>query len=185
MKTITLFAAVFSFCLPCTLSSAEPSSETLRAAPLQFAELEKAGFVKPFFRNLKDDEQAAFYKVYPADKEMLDRVTIGDSGKLEECIAGEAPPLAEAFEKFPLHYPMLGRMQNVTGVLQWTDNGRKLIFRTARQQYHVDEFHIVHRLERMGFTQKSAPRKATLDAVWTVNRIDALRFLYMQQIELQ
>ncbi|MDE0818149.1 MAG: hypothetical protein OSA92_10835 [Pirellulaceae bacterium] len=35
-----------------------------------------------------------------------------------------------------------------------------------------------------GFTGKPDPRKATVEAVWMVNRFDGLRILYMRTINL-
>jgi hypothetical protein len=134
--------------------------------------------------NLKAEERAAFYRAYAPDKEMLERTRIGiiDPKLLEECIAGEAPSIAQANRKSPLHYPMLGRIKNTPGTFEWKN--KKLIFRTAKQQYHVDESHIFHRVEQSGFTGKSDPRKATVEAIWMVNRFDGLRIIYMQTINL-
>ena len=85
-------------------------------------DLEKSGFTKLRWQNLKTDERTAFYRAYPPDKEMLKRTRVGliDLKLLEECIAGEAPSTAEANRKFPLHYPMLGRIKNTPG----PSNGR-------------------------------------------------------------
>ncbi|MEK7951163.1 hypothetical protein [Luteolibacter soli] len=154
-------------------------------APLQYADLAKEGIKKVEWKRLKKDEVEAFYKAYPADREMLDRVTLGDeiTGPLDECIAGEAPPLAEALKKFPLHYPLMGRMKNITGTFEW--QGRSLVFRTTGQLYAIDEPGIVLRLKQMGATAKSGPRQGTVEAVWFVNRLDGLRILYLQRVELR
>ena len=152
--------------------------------PIKFTDLEKGNFAKLRWQNLKEEERAAFYRAYIPAKKMLGRVRLGeiDPKPMQECILGEAPSIAEAKKKFPLHYPMLGRMQSTSGMFEWTD--KKLIFRTATQRYHVDEYHILYRLEQLGLTKESKPRKATVDAIWMVNRIDGLRIVYMQTIEL-
>ena len=152
--------------------------------PIKFTDLEKGNFAKLRWQNLKEEERTAFYRAYLPAKEMLGRVRLGsiDPQPLQECISGEAPSIAVAKKKFPLHYPMLGRMQKIAGVFEWTD--KKLIFRTATQRYHVDEYHLLYRLEQVGFTNKSKPRTATVDAVWMVNRINALRIIYIQTIAL-
>ena len=110
-------------------------------------DLEKSGFTKLRWQNLKAEERTAFYRAYAPDKEMLERtrICIIDPKLLKECIAGEAPLTAEANRKFPLHYPILGRIKNTPGTFEWKN--KKLIFRTAKQQHHVDEVHILHRLE--------------------------------------
>lgn len=161
-----------------------PAAESRREAPITYAELGKAGFRKPRWQSLKDDERAAFFKAYPADEEMLKRMKLGlQSQDLKECISGEPPSIQEGLKKFPLHYPMLGRMKRVTGVFEW--KGRKqLLFRTEQQLYHVDEYHLLYRLSQLGFTSKSESRKATIDAVWLVNRIDGLRLVYARKIDL-
>lgn len=175
-------------------------------APLRYADLAKAGFRKVEWKRLTPGEVAEFYRAYPADREMLDRVRLGDedTAALEECIAGEAPPVAEALEKFPLYYPMLGRMKDVTGTFEW--QGKNLLFRTDRQLYRTDEAHIHLRLKQLGFTRGSAPRRASVEAVWcvtgtrerkppapgdpaaeafwTTNLTDGLRILYLQKIDL-
>lgn len=153
-------------------------------APFLYADLAKAGFKKVDWRRLSEREVAAFYQAYPADREMLERIRIGDevTTPLEECISGEAPPLAEARKKFPLHYPLLGRMKDVTGTFEW--RGKSLFFRTARQIYPTDEAHIHLRLNQLGFTRRSGPREATVEAVWFVNREDGLRLIYLQKIDL-
>lgn len=153
-------------------------------APLLYADLAKAGFRKVDWKRLNEREVAAFYQAYPADRQMLDRIRLGDevTTPLEECIAGEAPPLAEARKKFPLHYPLLGRMKDVTGTFEW--RGKSLFFRTASQLYPTDEAHIHLRLKQLGFTRGSAPREATVEAVWFVNHEDGLRLLYLQKIAL-
>ena len=157
---------------------------TQASEPIKFTDLEKGSFLKLRWQNLKEQERAAFYRAYIPAKKMLDRVRLGeiDPKPMQECILGEAPSIAEAEKKFPLHYPMLGRMQSTSGTFEWTD--KKLIFRTATQRYHVDEYHILYRLEQLGFTKESKPRKATVDAIWMVNRIDGLRIVFMQTIEL-
>lgn len=161
------------------------SSVTHASDPIRYADLEKAGFTKLRWQNLKDEERSAFYEAYAREEEMLSRVRLGpiNPQPLQECISGEAPAIAEAKKKFPLHYPMMGRMKNVSGVLEWHE--KQLIFRTARQRYHVDEYHILYRLEQLGFVKKTGPRKATTDIVWMVNKINGLRVLYMQHIKLQ
>jgi len=110
-------------------------------------DLEKSGFTKLRWQNLKAEERTAFYRAYAPDKEMLERtrICIIDLKLLKECIAGEAPLTVEANRKFPLHYPILGRIKNTPGTFEWKN--KKLIFRTAKQQHHVDEVHILHRLE--------------------------------------
>jgi len=160
------------------------SSPVHASDPIRFVDLEKSGFTKLRWQNLKTEERTAFYRAYAPDKEMLKRTRVGliDPKLLGECIAGEAPSITEAKRKFPLHYPMLGRIKNTAGTFEWKN--KKLIFRTASQQYHVDEYHILHRLERLGFTKKSGARKATVEAIWMVNRFDGLRILYMQSIDL-
>lgn len=152
--------------------------------PLHYTDLAKEGFRKVVWKRLNEHEVAAFYRAYPADREMLDRIRMGDelTTPLEECIAGEAPPLAEAKKKFPLHYPMVGRMKDVSGTFEW--RGKSLFFRTARQLYPTDEAHIHLRLKQLGFTRGSDPREATVEAIWHVNPEDGLRILYLQKIDL-
>lgn len=162
-------------------------SSTLAAdKPIQYADLAKAGFKKvKSLGKLKDkDARTAFYRAYPADTEMLERVLLGPINKqpLDECIAGEAPTLAEARRRFPQYYPRIGRMLQISGVFE--RNGKKIYLRTQTQLYHVDEPHIVYRLEQLGLTGKSASLKATVDAVWFLNSLDGLRIVYLQRIEL-
>lgn len=116
---------------------------------------------------------------------MLERVRLGPitQNPMDSCIAGEAPPLESALKKFPQHYPMIGRMQNVTGTFEW--RGKRLTFCTETQAYSVDEYHILYRLKQLGIKPKSEPRKATLNAVWAVNKIHGLQFFYMQGVKLQ
>jgi hypothetical protein len=152
--------------------------------PIHYTDLAKAGFENIDIKKLDEAERAAFDKVYPPDEEMLRRVRLGpiNPQPMNECIAGEAPPLADALENFPLHYPMTGRMHAISGVFEWQD--KQLLFSTENQTYRVNEHHILYRLEQLGFTPKSDPAKATLDAVWTVNKIHGLQFLYVQHIRL-
>ena len=163
-------------------------SHDVRLSPSQhrallYADLKAAGFKD--FKRLKDDERVAFYEAYPADKEMLSRTTLGpiDAQPPRECIAGEAPSLADAKERFPLHYPMMGRMKATEGVFEWMD--KRLVFRTEKQMYYVDEYHILYRLERLGLkNQDAGSRPAKINAVWMVNTLDGLRVIYMQKVEL-
>ena len=152
--------------------------------PIDLAKLEEAGFTKQRWQKLKDHERAALYRAYAPDQEMLHRVRVGliEQQPLEECISGEAPTIAEGKKRFPRYYPLQGRMKQVTGTLEWIN--KKLFFRTATQLYHVDEYHILHRLEKLGHKRNSKPRKATVDAVWAINGIGGLRFLYAQTIKL-
>jgi hypothetical protein len=152
--------------------------------PIDLAELEKAGFTKQRWQQLKDSERTALYRAYVPDKEMLERARVGliEPQSVEECISGEAPTIAEARKRFPRYYPLQGRMRDVAGTLEYIN--RKLFFRTATQLYHVDEYHILHRLEKLGHKRNSKPRKAIVDAVWAINSIGGLRFLYAQKIKL-
>ena len=95
---------------------------------------------------------------------------------------GRSPLNCRGKQEVPPALPDAGAHQEHSRTFEWKN--KKLIFRTAKQQYHVDEFHILHRLEQSGFTGKSGPRKATVEAVWMVNRFDGLRILYMRTINL-
>ena len=162
----------------------KPSEYLLKVdTPLQYSDLVRAGFKD--FKRLKDDQRTAFYQVYPPDNKMLTRAKLGpiEPQSPNECIFGEAPPLAEAQKKFPLHYPMMGRMESIKGVFEWMD--RRLIFRTEDQLYRVDEYHILHRLESLGVKRGSDRQPATISAVWMVNTLDGLRIIYMQEIVLR
>ncbi len=152
--------------------------------PIDLAKLEEAGFTKQRWQQLKEDERSAFYRAYAPDKEMLNRAKVGliEKKPLQECIAGEAPTITEAKKCFPRYYPLMGRMKMVTGTFEWMN--RKLFFRTATQLYHVDEYHILHRLQKLGFKMNSNPKQATVDAVWAINGIGGLRFLFVQTIKL-
>jgi hypothetical protein len=134
------------------------------------------------FKRLKDNERTAFFKIYPADTEMQER-----SG-IENCIAGEAPPFTEALNRFPLHYPKVGRMARVTGAFEWQRNeggkNESLVFRTTKQRYQVREYFLLHRLEQAGFGAKSPATEATLDAVWEFDQLSGLFIAYIQRLHL-
>ena len=151
------------------------------AAPIQEADLKKAGFTKSFKR-MKPAEKETFAKAYPQDEEMIDRMN-ADGIRVSYCLAGEAPTLEAANKKSPGFYPKLGRMKGVDGSFEWID--KKLHFRTVTQFYHVDEYHLLHRLEKLGLQRKDGARKATVSAVWLLNSIGGIRFVYMQDIALK
>jgi len=169
MKTACLITVI-------ALIAGVPVNTPAADRPIQFSELEEAGFAVKNFKNLTAEQRSAFYLAYPPDAEMLER------SLLEECIAAEAPTLAEARRKFPQHYPGVGRMRQVAGDFEWI--GKKLHFRTATQLYHIEEAHIVYRLRQLGLDEKSAPRQATVDAVWFMNPFDGLRIVYLHKVRL-
>lgn len=180
--TVRALALFVGFLCSGTGTGSEP--ENGREKPIQFEELGKAGFEVGLFKRLKEEDVAEFYKAYPPDREMLDRVELGPITKspLEECIEGEAPTIEAALKVFPKYYPMTGRMVKTDGTFEW--EGKNLHFRTKTQLYHVDEYHIRHRLEKLGVKNGSGPVQATVEAVWRVNPIDGLRILYMQRVKL-
>lgn len=153
--------------------------------PLQYTDLQKAGFTLKSLSKLKDDQKAEFYRIYQPDKEMLDRMMLGTIHKnpMDECIVGEPPSIAEAKEKFPHYFPKVGRMQKTKGSFEW--QGKHLYFRTEKQVYEVGEFHILYRLEQLGLKKGSGPVEATVDAVWLVNKLDGLRFVYLEHVGLK
>lgn len=161
------------------------SNAVARDKPIQYSDLQKAGFNLKAFGKLNDDQKAEFNRIYPPDREMLDRMMLGTINKipLDECIAGEPPSIEEAKEKFPHYFPTKGRMQKTKGIFEW--QGKQLFFRTEKQIYEVGEFHIVYRLEQLGLKKGSAPVEATVDAVWIVNKLDGLRFVYLEHVNLE
>ena len=115
---------------------------------------------------------------------MLSRLTLGTQNqKITECIAGEAPTLSAAKRAFPSHYPLMGRMKNTPGTFVWHE--KKLLLKTKTQIYHVDEYHILYRLEQLGLKRNTGPQSVTLDAVWLVNKIDGLRLIYLETAKLK
>lgn len=128
-------------------------------------------------------EIEAFFQVYPPDAEMQKK-----SG-IRHCISGEAPPFAKALKQFPLHYPKVGRMQNITGTFTWIRNERgknlHLTFQTQSQTYQVKEYFLLYRLEQAGFSAKSNPTKATLGAVWEFDQLSGLYISYIERLELR
>lgn len=147
--------------------------------PREYQALLDAGFnVKKF--KLKDDEKELFFKAYKPDLEIQERMAI------DACIVGEAPTINEAIKKFPRQYPPLGRMKGIKGTLQWEEiDGKKtLMFITEKQRYRIKEYFLLHRLEQMGFTEKSAATHATIDACWAVYELHGLILIYMETILL-
>lgn len=180
MMTIKIFSAGLFFSLGTFGQGQE--------RPPQFSEIIKRGFKKHQFSKLSDDEKTRFYKVYPPDREILNKATLGliEKTPVYECIAGEAPAIDTAYKKFPIHYPRCGRMKQVRGVFEWSRPGG-VIFKTKTQCYQIKEFHILHRLKELGFSKGSKARKGIVEAIWMMNRFEeeGLQIIYMQRVTLE
>lgn len=132
------------------------------------------------FKRLKDDERARYFSIYDPDPESQEKLEI------DFAILGEAPPFAKAKQDFPLCYPAFGRMRNVRGTLLWQEKpeGKTgLVFQTETQRYCVDEYHLIERLERHGWTKKSEPREIIFSACWHFDQLFGLYLIYVETME--
>ena len=157
------------------------ASVAARDLPIQFSELIEAGFEK----KLKETDHDSFYQAYSRDEEMLARVRIGPIHyhPMRECIAGPAPSIKEAREKFSLYYPRFGRAKVLSGSFEW--KGKRLFFRVGDQPYAVEDHHILYRLREMGIANKEDQITATLtNAVWQINEESGLQIIYLQKVAL-